>query len=185
MTRRLIGTQPSFEEPKSGVRVALDALIQASLVELFGSYGVGCAPLPRGSPSSLSIPEVTAVAAFRSADSAAGKLTLSLPAALLEQMKSGEPTALRMDWARELTNQLAGRIKNRLLPFGVRLDMGPVSLLDAKLLHHQLHELAGVRVYAGRTLRGLVLVSAQGLPENSLLTYQGGAGAAEGSLLWL
>jgi hypothetical protein len=100
-------------------------------------------------------------------------------------MKGEEATSVRLDWARELANQLLGRIKNRLLPFGVRVESGLLTLLDRNLMQHHLHDLSGQRVYLGRTLRGLVLVTVQGLPEDSGLSYGGAAGATEGTMLWL
>jgi hypothetical protein len=178
-------TQPWFSEPKSGIRVSSDSLIQASLVDLFKAYGVALAPMPRSAFTAPTVPEVSVAAAFRSGAGVAGKLTLSLPAALLEHMKGDEVTSVRMDWARELASQLVGRIKNRLLPFGIRVEIGPLTLLDPKLIQHQRQDLSGQRVYVGRTLRGLVVVSLQGLPDDSALSYVGGVGATEGTLLWL
>jgi hypothetical protein len=78
-----------------------------------------------------------------------------------------------------------GRVKNRLLPFGVRIDIGLLTLLDPKQVQHQLREPSGLRVYCGRTLRGPVLVTVRGLPEDSSLSYVGAVGAKEGSVLWL
>lgn len=178
-------TYPQFGEPKSGVRVSVDSLVQASLVDLFNAYGVALAPLPRSALAAPAAPEVSVAAAFRSGSDGAGRLTLSLPAALLEQMKGNEATSVRIDWARELANQLLGRIKNRLLPFGVRVEIGSLTLLDPKLMQHQLQNLSGLRVYLGRTLRGPVLVTVRGLPEDASLNYVGGAGATEGAMLWL
>jgi hypothetical protein len=185
MPRQALSFEPAFGEPKSGVRVAIDSLVQASLVDLFNAYGVALAPLPRSSTSGSPLPDVTVAAAFSQAGAASGRLTLSLPSALLEHMKGGEPTSVRMDWARELASQLLGRIKNRLLPFGVRLESGLLTLLDAKLAQHQLRDLTSVRAYVGRTLRGLVLVTVEGLPQDSALSYVGTKGTAEGTLLWL
>jgi hypothetical protein len=177
--------ESSFSEPKSGVRVMVDSLLQAALVDLFGAYGVAFAPLPRSAFSASMAPEVSVAAGFRSGSGTGGRLTLSLPAALLEHMKGEEPTSVRLDWARELANQLLGRVKNRLLPFGVRMDIGLLTLLDPKLMQHQLQDLSGLRVYCGRTLRGPVLVTVRGLPEDSSLSYAGAVRAKEGSVLWL
>ena len=185
MSLRFASTRPSFGDSKSGARVSIDSLVQASLVDLFNAYGVAFAPLPRSSVSASMSVEVSAAAAFRSAGGPSGRLTLSLPAALLEHMKRDEATSVRLDWARELANQLLGRVKNRLLPFGVRLEVGLLTLLDPKQLQHQLQDPSAPRIYVGRTLRGLVLVTAQGLPEDSTLAYVGAAGVSEGSLLWL
>jgi hypothetical protein len=100
-------------------------------------------------------------------------------------MKGQEVTSVRMDWARELTNQLVGRIKNRLLPFGVRVEIGLLTVLDPRLIQHQRQDLSAQRYYLGRTLRGLVLVTLQGLPEDTALSYVGAAAATEGTMLWL
>lgn len=178
-------TRPLFDEPKSGVRVSSDSLVQASLVELFKAYGVAFAPAAYSAIAAPTAPEVSVAAAFRTGAGAAGRLTLSLPAALLEHMKGDEATSVRMDWARELANQLLGRIKNRLLPYGIRLEIGLLTLLDPKLIQHQRQDLSGQRVYLGRTLRGLVVVTLQGLPEDSALSYVGAVGATEGAVLWL
>jgi len=70
----------------------------------------------------------------------------------------------------------------------VRLQIGLLGLVDPKLLQHQLRDASGMRLYAGRTLRGLVLVTVQGLPEDAALAYVGGpsaAAAVEGAMLWL
>jgi hypothetical protein len=178
-------TRPWCSEPKSGVRVSSDSLIQASLVDLFNAYGVALAPMPSSTIAATRAPEVSVAATFRSGAGTAGRLTLSLPAALLEDMKGHEATSVRMDWARELANQLVGRIKNRLLPFGIRIEIGLLTLLDPKLAQHQRQDLSGQRVYLGRTLRGLVVVILQGLPEDSALSYVGAVGAKEGTVLWL
>jgi hypothetical protein len=175
---------PSFPEPKSGVRVSIDSLVHVSLVDLFKAYGVAFAPMPRSAVAPPT-PEVAVAAAFRTGAGVAGRLTLSLPAALLEHMKGDEVTSVRMDWARELANQLLGRIKNRLLPFGVRVEIGLLTLLDPKLVQHHRQDPSAQRVYLGRTLRGLVLVTLQGLPADSELSYVGAVGAAEGTMLWL
>ncbi len=154
-------------------------------MDLFGAYGVAFAPLPNASGATASIPEITVAAAFRSSPINGGRLTLSLPGPLLEQMRSTESTSVRMDWARELANQLLGRIKNRLLPFGIRLELGLLTLLDQNVLRHQLQTPAGLKLYAGRTLRGQVLITAYGLPGDSALAYVGSGSAAEGAMLWL
>src|SRR4051812_44554583 len=108
--------------PPSGIRGAIDSLVQGSLVDLFGAYGVAVAPLPRSSrPQMPTLPDVSASVGFArlTFGSAAGRITLSLPSALLVQMSPDAEGKLRADWTRELANQLMGRIKNRLLPFNV------------------------------------------------------------------
>jgi hypothetical protein len=78
------------------------------------------------------------------------------------------------DWARELANQLLGRIKNRLLPFSVRLELGISAPVDSSHLAQQLAFATGeVRTYRARTLRGEVIVTLQGMPEDAALLYVG------------
>jgi hypothetical protein len=166
-------------------RAALDSLVQASLVDLFAAYNVGLAPLPPAPPASWTVPEVSVAVAFRRPGvDDAGRLTLSVSRALLNQMKGTDAAAVNLDWARELASQLIGRVKNRLLPFGVQLEIGGLSLLHAHILEQQLKSLSALRVYAARTLRGLVLVTLQGLPDDDSLTYVGGSSVAEGTLIW-
>jgi hypothetical protein len=159
------------------VRGALDALVQGSLVDLFAAYSVALAPLPRTlraiSPSSSDI--CGSVSFTR--PGGAGRVTLCTPPAVLDDMSratAGTGT-LRSDWARELANQLTGRIKNRLLPFNVRLQLGPSSVIEPSQLMNQLAFSVDSRVYAARTLRGQVLLVVEGLPGESELSYVGSA----------
>jgi hypothetical protein len=51
------------------------------------------------------------------------------------------------DWQAELTNQLVGRFKNQLLPYGVEINVGvPVSLRDAHMTGLQTQRLPSVRL---------------------------------------
>lgn len=171
-----------------GARGAIDSLVQGSLVELFAAHQVAVAPLPR-SPALFGarVPDVSASVAFSPTGSgeSSGRLTLSLSSELLELMlsKNVQDASVKLDWARELASQLLGRIKNRLLPFGVRLSIGRLAALDSQQLETSLKSASNVRVYTCRTLRGDVLVTLQGLPEEHTLTYVGTSSASEGSLI--
>jgi hypothetical protein len=172
-----------------GVRGAVDPLVQGALVELFAAHDVPVAPSPR-SPAQLrsAVPEVSVMVAFSPTigGELSGKLTLSLSSALLELMlaRSSQDTSVKLDWARELASQLMGRIKNRFLPFGVRLGIGRLLLVDSQQLEASLKAASNVRVYIGRSLRGEVLVTLQGTPEEHTLTYVGMPPALEGSAIW-
>jgi hypothetical protein len=166
----------SSRPPASGVRGALDSLVQGSLVELFAAYSVAVAPQPRQSRlSGLTLPDISAAVGFinLAPGTQAGRLTLSLPAEVLDRMPLSAGGALKNDWARELANQLMGRIKNRLLQFNVRLQVGVSTLADSATLAHQLGTSLDTRVYSGRTLRGEAVVTIEGLPEDSELSYVG------------
>jgi hypothetical protein len=78
-----------------------------------------------------------------------------------------------------------GRVKNRLLHFSARVEFGALNLLDSKLVTAQVERSPKIRVYAGRTLRGEVVVTIEGLPEESELAYVGAGGlASEGDALF-
>lgn len=171
-----LAIQPSIQPSRSvsqGVRGALDALVQGSLVDLFAAYSVALAPLPRTSrAASPSSSDVCGGVTFSRRD-ASGRITLCVPAAVLDDMSRDTPGSLRNDWARELANQLTGRIKNRLLPFNVRLQVGASTVVEPVQVAKQLEFSLDRRVYTARTLRGQVLVVADGLPNESELTYVG------------
>jgi hypothetical protein len=168
---------PSSRPPASGVRGALDALVQGSLVDLFSAYSVAVAPRPRQARQlAPTLPDICASVGFSHARRQ-GKLTLSLPARVIDLMPVSTDAHLKSDWARELANQLIGRIKNRLLHFNVRLQVGASILVDAQTRMRELESSVDFRVYAGRTLHGEIVVTLEGLPDESHLVYVGQANA--------
>jgi hypothetical protein len=70
-----------------------------------------------------------------------------------------------------------------LLPFGVRIDVGSPSPLESEQLKEQLNKLDNLRVYLGRTLRGQVLATLHGLPDDSSLKYVEVSSPEEGTLI--
>lgn len=164
-----------------------DAIVQGALVELFAAHGISAAPLPKRSGAyDLAVPELSVVTEFKrrtNSELKGGRLTLSVAQGLAESLKPGETRSIQLDWVRELTNQLAGRIKNRLLNFGVRLELGVPLLAQQKMLEHELQAGSAGRLYSARSVRGPILVTARGLPDASELSYVGRAGPVEGSML--
>ena len=171
-----------------GVRGAIDSLVQASLVELFAAYGVAVAPLPRTLAERVPrLPNVSAAASLlvQGSSTRPGRLTLSMPDVVLELMRGVDASSLKEDWARELCNQLMGRLKNRLLHFSVRIAAGALATIDSQALARQLASAPSARVYTVRTLRGEVVVTLQGMPEERELVYVGaGPSANEGDAIW-
>ena len=166
--------------------ISLDALVQGSMVELFAAYNVALAPLLASRANSEPVPDVSIGVGFAHAGKVdRGRLTLSLSTVLLDHMQRSENTSVRVDWARELTNQLIGAIKNRLLTFGVTLEVGIPSLIAARSLERDSGAGNGLRTYAARSMRGLVLVTLRGVPEDSKLAYVGYMTHPEGSVIWL
>jgi hypothetical protein len=161
-------------------------LVQGSLVDLLQAYDVALAPSPRGRERELSLPDTSATITFTYADGSrkGGRISLSIPSAVLGMMRSESPVR-DADWARELSNQLMGRIKNRLLQFNVKLSAGLPQSVDSKVLLQQLQANTNLRSYTGRTLRGEIVVTIEGLPHDSELVYVGPVKVAdEGEILF-
>ncbi|HVY32235.1 MAG TPA: hypothetical protein VHB79_37115 [Polyangiaceae bacterium] len=159
--------------------------MQSSLVGLFAAYEVAVAPLQGVAGSQPEAQDISVAMPFRcSTHSAPGRLTLSMPRPLLDTMKSAETKYVKLDWARELANQLGGRIKNRLLPFGVRLDIGTASLMDSRQVRLEIASQAVESVYPAMTRSGRLLVTLEGLPRDLDATNVGSPTPSEGSTIF-
>lgn len=178
--------------PSSGsLRGIIDALLQGSLVDLFQAYGVACAPLPRnGRTEPERFPELSAIISFTSASDgkcprASGRLSLSMSPEIVDLMQGERGLQARhSDWSRELVNQLMGRFKNRLLPFGAKLQAGLPSSIGREPLETELARAASRRVYRARTVRGEVVAALNGSLNEAELVYVGPATTAtEGELI--
>jgi hypothetical protein len=184
-TRYPSGNQPGMLPPGVGAnstqRAVMDTIVQGALVDLLQSCGVAVAPQPRGrlNLADLQIPEVSAAIGFTlvqagSATPGPGRLTLSLPEPLFTIMKqesSRHPQPF--DWVRELTNQLAARIKHRLLPLSAAMHPMLPSMLTREALEASRPRFPAMRIYLGRTLRGDVLVTLDANIDESRLSYTG------------
>jgi hypothetical protein len=180
----LVASSPSSSSPPAPA--SFDFLVQSSLVGLFSAYGVAVAPL-RG-PADSAQPDtqdISVAMPFQcSALATPGRLTLSMPRLLLDVMKSAETKYVKLDWARELANQLGGRIKNRLLPFGVRIDMGVASLMDSRQVRAEIASETVESVYPAMTPSGRLLVTLEGLPTDLDAANLGEPSATEGSTIF-
>ena len=77
------------------------------------------------------------------------------------------------DLLRELTNQLSGRIKNRLLNFALMLTIGVPSVLSGQALERQRPRRDTEVVYLFRTLRGEIVVTLDLIIDPDALNYSG------------
>jgi hypothetical protein len=151
----------------------LDAIVQGATVGLFHSFGVAVAPLPKAKPDSrFGFHEFTCAVGFDGAKSRGG-LMLSMPEdafALLRQV----PAEHRIhDVLRELTNQLMGRLKNRLAQFQLSLSSGLPTVLDHESAERRLARSAHVAAFPFRTLRGELHVIVEGTIDEGALKYSG------------
>jgi hypothetical protein len=143
-------------------RPLLDALVQSTTVELFQSRGVAVAPISAsvGNPHQAIYFSLAGVVTVN-APKASGSLTLSWADevfSLFSPPISATAMAAR-DLLRELTNQLSGRIKNRLLNFKLLLTIGVPSVLSGQALERQRLRRETEVVYLFRTLRGELVVT--------------------------
>jgi hypothetical protein len=167
-------------------RGVIDTIIQSSTVELFHTYGAALAPLPRGyrSVADAQKLDLHGVITF-SAPGFAGSLTLALPSAVLGLMQTEETRSRRdHDWVRELSNQLMGRVKNRLMQFQVTLQVGLPTVTNRDGVERRTSRSESVFIYCFRTIRGQVVVTLAGSIDESVIAYVGGINvASEGDII--
>ena len=157
-------------------RSLLNTIVQSSTVELFHSSGIAIAPLPpvRAEPGKPKHFDPAGVITF-SAPQLKGKLALSLADAVYSLFTPPVVgVAVVRDSLSELTNQLIGRVKNRLLQFQVTPHVGLPSILSGSALERQKPASADEMLYAFRTLRGEVRVTVDAAVDESALKYSNG-----------
>jgi hypothetical protein len=118
--------------PRNPGNGAIDDLVFDCACQLFGAYNVEVQP---GSREDFPAPERLAlcgVLGFRGKH-LSGSIVL---ACTVEPLELSNPTGCQRqrDWICELTNQLMGRVKNRLFKTGVEITLGtPAALSGAQL----------------------------------------------------
>jgi hypothetical protein len=157
-------------------RPLLDALVQSTTVELFQSRGIAVAPISaqQGNPHQVVYFSLAGLVTL-SGPHANGSLTLSWADGVFSLFSPPitETSIGARDLLRELTNQLSGRIKNRLLNYTVALTIGVPSVLSGQALERQRPRRETEVVYQFRTLRGEVVVTLDLDIDPSALTYSG------------
>jgi len=148
-------THPVKHNTQTFSREIIDLILQRSTIELFEAYGVAVAPIAGSSRErQRTIPSGHLVGTMHlSAASYHGELLLAVAPATLERMQPGAGGSREMDdWVLELSNQLAGRIKNRLVRYRVSVQ---VSFTPTAKESTGDASLAGLPVlgYAFRTLK--------------------------------
>jgi hypothetical protein len=159
----------------------LDILVQGAAVDLFRTYGLAVAPMPKrrastgvGHPGDL-------VGSIRFAGSGAtGTLSLVISPELVQQTRASElPTFQAVDWTRELVNQLMGRLKNRLLRYQVlvQAELASAALRAGKVVFEQ------GDLYPFRTLRGEISVVLASSLDSARFNYSMMDLGSEGDLM--
>jgi hypothetical protein len=161
----------------SHARTTIDTIIQGCTVELFHHYGLALAPLDKGPAGTNTDFDCLGIIGFE-AGSVRGRLSLAIPEVVFRRQSdvSAQHPALE-DWTRELTNQLMGRIKHRLLQFQLPLRTHLPSALSRAAAVQQ-KTVAGEIAYPFRALRGTVVVTVDASLAAATLRYSNGALAA-------
>jgi hypothetical protein len=163
----------------------IDVIVQSSTVALLQHVGIAAAPAAPsiGEPSCLGL---VGLISFDSPE-VVGTLTLAIPDGLAPSLITpAAGAAVMADWLRELTNQLMGRVKNRLLHYQVSLKVGLPGTTEGALFARERQHRARPRVYAFRALRGTVVVTLDATFHRATLDYSGGVPVSnEGDLIEL
>jgi hypothetical protein len=157
-------------------RPLLDALVQSTTVELFQSRGIAVAPISAtvGNPLQPAYFSAAGVVTVTT-PKGSGSLTLSWedPVFSLFSPPVVATSLAARDLLRELTNQLSGRVKNRLLNFSLLLTIGVPSVLSGQALKRQRLRRDTEVVYLFRTLRGELVVTLDLDVDPSSLDFSG------------
>lgn len=167
-------------------RSALDTMIQGSAVDLFHSCGLAVAPVERSQQrgEQLQAPELGGTISFVGRGFT-GTLTVGVPPSVFDLIKQDplRPYSGR-DWVREITNQLLGRIKSRLLQFRVTLQSGLPTVMGRDAIERQRARGGLFAAYTFRTLRGDIVVTLSGEIDLGIFVYTGlAAVASEGDVI--
>src|SRR5215203_6177598 len=165
--------QPSdFEQDErpsgSSPQQILDITVQSCTVELFHALGVAIAPQPRSRSGAVvrEHSDLVGTVPFGTTKGN-GSLMVSLHPAVYALLTPPVAGGHAMhDALREITNQLIGRIKNRLMHFQVTLRVGLPSTLRKQLIAQKQPAVGQVEWYVFRTLRGEVIITIAGTIQN-------------------
>jgi hypothetical protein len=159
----------------NSIRALVALIIQRSTIELFAAYGVAIAPvdLSRGKDPERQADHL-AGAVQLSAQGRRGVLTLSSSNATLKRVKPtlDDPLSFQ-DWMREMTNQLAGRIKNKFARYQFHLQVGLPTALKSSVIDQSPDPRAPALIFAFHTLRDDVFVTLTGGFDEAGLILQG------------
>jgi hypothetical protein len=165
-------------------RAALDSVIQTSTIDLFQAYGIAVAPILRYDYVPKALENHLAGLTTFAGNGLSGTLALLVPEEVVVLAKDHPGSVCNpSDWTRELTNQLIGRIKNRLAQFQVVLRAGFPNAMTGSSMPPRGRQ-KPFAVYGFTTLRGQVVVTLTGSVDFSVFQYSGLVNAAnEGDII--
>jgi len=166
-------------------RSVLDVIVRSATVGLFHSYGVAAGPQLQAKPSEVRNAPLSGSIRFSGAGFDAS-LELVVPDPVLARIRNEPLTATTSrDVIRELTNQLMGRIKNKLLSFQVALTLSLPSI--SRHVPERAVATPGsqtsVLLYEFRTLEGPVFVILRGKFSEETLVFTSSGVSTEGDVI--
>jgi CheY-specific phosphatase CheX len=153
---------------------AVDTIIQSSTVEILRSYEITVAPRARSEvighvPSS----DVVGIIAFEGPNIAGN---LAVPTSVCHPaMPRRARNTTHAEWTYEITNQVMGSIKNRLIQFQVRLRTHVPTVLSGVALERHKRRTAVEVLYCFAALRGDVSLMVDASLARASLEYSNAA----------
>jgi hypothetical protein len=166
--------------PNAALRSTLDIIVQSAAVELFHENGLAVAPLSSCAVESAQRYHQNVALLNFAGPGFSGALTLSIPDVLFESRanESGMTPAGVVDWVAELSNQLFGRVKDRLAVFQLRLRPQLPIGMSGPVLDRLRKRTPTELLYRFRTVRGDILVTLDAPLNDVTLAYSGSAEVA-------
>jgi hypothetical protein len=151
---------------------AVDTIIQSSIVEIMRTYDISVAPRSRSEVIGH-VPEsdVVGIISFEGSN-IGGNLTLAVPSTVCDLPMPRRPSnTTHAEWTYELTNQVMGRIKNRLIQFQVRLRTYVPTVLSGVAVQRHKRRTASEVLYQFVALRGDISVTVDASLARAVLEY--------------
>ena len=165
-------------------RIVLKTIIQSTTVELFQAYALAVAPVS----TEVGTPKLDNYVGGAGGLYGAGlnaTLSLLVPKDVYSLIKvEGLGLYNVLDWTRELTNQLLGRVKNRLSKYQPNIRTDLPSAAEGRGLEIRQARLKPFITLTFRTIRGEIWVVLAGSIDYTKLAYSGAIGVAgEGEMI--
>jgi predicted phage-related endonuclease len=155
-------------------RSILSTIVQSAVVDLFREYGIAVAPVPRRASGASAVDNYLGATIGFSEKSMTGTLNLFVAESLLTTAKQMSGFSFKVeDFARELVNQLLGRIKNRMLLYQIELKVGLPRMTSQTTADTRQDTKQERLEFHFRGLRGGVRVNLQGSINYSAIVYSG------------
>jgi hypothetical protein len=150
----------------------LKTLIQGATVELFQCYRIAVAPMLQNQPLPKQVNDYVGGYGTFTGDGLNGTLGLLVPKTVFS-LASVEGIRIFniLDWTKELTNQLFGRIKSRLAHYQMLILGAIPSALDGKSLEMRVAASSPFMTAHFRSIRGQVIVTVAGTIDYSKFQF--------------